>query len=768
MARFHIGVESALDPVTAQALRELPDHYHVCVGFNVPRTTRMAEALVLRLAGEQSAMFMVGTQHLDAPVRGAAHGPWDIRTEEDGAYYWDPYDTPLGDTNPLLGLQYTANKCQDWIAANLPALEDPLHPWHYDVRPQVFPRLLILTDFAVEVERHSWVWYFTDVQQFIEHLEAWRPRDPFPITPAVMRNLVAQFELEPEEPWDERPAEISVEALRDIQQEWRALGEEIRDLRNLLTQANEALGTIRNRGRQIDEALRHLSLGIESHPDLLAHLKSREESGIDDGAVDVEPEDDDAPAPKRRATKAAKAEEAEEAAPAKKTARKTKRAAEEPVQAAEDDGDDEPEPPKRGRRKVITAEAEAAAPAAAPAARRRRAATTDEVEPAPADHRRGAAEDSWDDVEVAERDLPAAASAPASRRGVAVEAEDHPGMHLKQPPAPDLPVADGPPPPPGSADNPIPRRRAAEEPVAPAAAAGPVLMRHPIPEQEPISRVRVRRPAELPPVDDAGGDEEPVDFSQYAPRLSDLLRPQGLAPRREFGDRPRFSSPLRDRPAGTAPSGREPMRLLPAAIRGLKYSPMSRTAGMIEQAFRRTMPHFALGPFGFPNFEAFLLAAIEQGVIQGAGGTYWLPEEKPLPPAKSPLGDALGGDLPPSTEQGLISLLSLTPDQQRWLIRTISDIEGRAEFLTLRYLALGMTYGRPMFPITEDEAVRLVEACRRLQIIVSQRETADDRPPYTLRLNREHPFVAAAMASAPLPSLEEWLQNPEPMGSREN
>ncbi|MEO7992805.1 MAG: hypothetical protein ABI743_00270, partial [bacterium] len=383
MARFHMGVETALDPFTAKALRELPDHYHVCVGFNVPRTTRMAEALVLRLAGDQSALFMIGTLHLDAAVRGSAHGPWEIAVEEDGELYWDPYDTPLGDTNPLLGLQYTANKAQDWIAANLPMLEDPLHPWGSEVRPQVFPRLLIVSEQPVEVERHSWVWYFTEAQQLVEHLEAWRPRDPFPITPHVLRKLVQAFNLTPEEAWDERPLDISTEAVRDIQREWASLGEEIRTLRNVLNEAQEALGAIRSRGRLVDEALRHLIAGLEEKTASDRARAAAQE--MDDDQDDYEEEPEPPPTPKRRPRVAAAPEPEPEPEPPK-PARKTRAA--KVIEAAPLDEDDEPEPEPEApkpRRRVLKAEA-APAPAAAvetAPVRRRRTATTDSAEDLP-------------------------------------------------------------------------------------------------------------------------------------------------------------------------------------------------------------------------------------------------------------------------------------------------------------------------------------------------------------------------------------------------
>lgn len=734
MARFHIGVESALDPLTAQALRELPDHYHVLVGFNVPRTTRMAEALVLRLAGEQSAIFMVGTCHLHTAVRGSAHGPWEMQTEEDGELYWDPYETSLGDTNPLLGLQYTANKCQDWIAANLPALEDPLHPWHFDVRPQVFPRLLIVSDEPVEVERHSWVWYFTDQQQLIEHLEAWRPRDPFPITQAVLRNLVTQFNLTPEEPWDDRPAEISVEALRDIQNEWRNLGDEIRVLRDLLTKATEALTAIRSRGRQVDEALRHLTLGIESHPDLVDHLRqqesdaprrtfrAQEDAGGEEVAVaprkrsigraapPPEPEDD-------FADEVEAEEEVEVAKPARKRA--VKAAAADPAPAPE--GDDDPEPPKKGTRKTVARKATTttakATTTTATKGRKKVAATEDLLESAPvvAEDRRpdtgtAASVIVLDSVAETAPDLPAAAS--ASAPSPAAETEATPGTRAPR----------------------MSRLRTLAPPKTPVTGGG---------EGATAS-------------EDSDDDDEVVDFSAFAPRLSDLLRPANLGGP-TFSERPRFTSPLRDRP-GSSLSGREPMRLLPAAIRGLPHNPSARTVERIERAFRRTMPHFALGPFGYPNFEAFLLSAMEQGIIRGEGGTYWLPDESPLPPASSSpaLSTAiLPGKVSPFAEQALVSLLSLNEEQLRWFVRTMMEIEQRAEFLTQRYLSRGLTYGRPLFPITEQEAEELVVAARKLRLLEEMEETSEDRPRFTLRVNRSHPVVRATVKGDPLPSLEQ-------------
>lgn len=757
MARFHVGVESALDPLTAQALRELPDHYHVLVGFNVPRTTRTAEALVLRLAGEQSAMFMVGTAHLHTAVRGTAHGGWEMQTEEDGEWYWDPYETPLGDTNPLLGLQYTANKAQDWIAANLPALEDPLHPWHFDVRPQVFPRLLIVSDQPVEVERHSWVWYFTDQQQLIEHLEAWRPRDPFPITQAVLRNLVAQFNLTPEEAWDDRPAEISVEALRDIQNEWRNLGEEIRVLRDLLTKANDALTAIRGRGRQVDEALRHLTLGIESHPELVDHLRQRDTAA----PRRVMREDEDAGgeevpvAPRKRATKAVieqgpEDEQIIEVAEAPKPTRKrvAKVAAVPEPEPADDGDDDEPTPPKRGTRKVVAKVAEAPAAKATTTATRGRKRVTEAVIETVS-------------IEEVRRPTGAAASAASSVSKV-----------ITSETAPTTPVA-------ASSSAPADPTVAAAEEAAPTASAARGRLRTmaslrpaPLAAEAPAARPALRTisaPAPTPPPAPAeeAEDDEPVDFSAFAPRLSDLLRPSNLGGGSGggFTERPRFTSPLRDRPMGASGGpGREPMRLLPAAIRGLPHSPSARTADRIERAFKRTMPHFALGPFGFPNFEAFLLSAIEQGIVRGEGGTYWLPDEAPLPPASTDVtaAGALAGRVSPFTEAALISLLSLNEEQQRWLIRTMVEIEQRAEFLTQRYLSRGLTYGRPLFPITEQEAEELVVAARKMRLLEEIEESSDDRPRFTLRVNRQHPVVAAALSGAPLPSLEMH----EPVASR--
>lgn len=749
MARFHIGVESALDPFTATALRELPDHYHVCVGFNVPRTTRMAEALILRLAGEQSALFMVGTLHVDAPLRGNAHGPWEIYIEEGRDGYWEPYDTPLGDTNPLLGLQYTANKAQDWIAANLPALEDPLHPWHADVRPQVFPRLLIVTEHPVDVERHSWVWYFSDAQQLIEHLEAWRPRDPFPITPAVLRNLVAAFGLEPEEPWDERPVDISAEALRDIQREWTALGEEIRGLRGLLTDAQEALGAIRSRGRQIDEALRHLARGIETGAATRStHADDDYDEDLDDDRTSTRSRDedddeiDDAPKPRKRAAKAAAPEviEATVDAPAKRSRAKAK---EEPVAVDDDDDDDggddaPPEPPRRGRPRKAEATPEPVAEVAAPVRTRRRAATTDEV-----------------DAEIeAERaaEIVAVAEPPTIRR-----------LSSRKPMwDPDDSEADE------SNEIDAPKQatviRQASTPASPRGAAADAagLMAATVSDLEDEIKIEKdndklkSKPADANTQDEQGQEQEdePIDFAAYGPTMPTMFR-RSPTQGGSMADGPRrFRGALAQRPSGVI-TGKEPLRLLPAAIRGLPHSPTSRTAARIEAAFKRTMPHFALGPFGYPSFEAFLLTAIEASVIRGEGGTYWLPEEGPLPPA--PEAAAAGPGRPRGAspqEQAIDNFLSLPESQQRWLVQQMSEIEGRAKFLTQRYLARGLTYGRPPIPLTEIEAEELVFASRKLRLLNEIESPFDEGPRFTLRLNRENPFVQAALSGAPLPDLE--------------
>jgi len=202
-------------------------------------------------------------------------------------------------------------------------------------------------------------------------------------------------------------------------------------------------------------------------------------------------------------------------------------------------------------------------------------------------------------------------------------------------------------------------------------------------------------------------------------------------------------------------TGKEPLRLLPAAIRGLPHNAISRTADRIERAFRRTMPHFALGPFGYPNFEAFLLSAVEAGVIRGQGGTYWLPEEGPLPGAPegqtAPAATPFGGF---TADSAIVSFISLTAEQQRWLIQQMAQIEARASFLTQRYLARGLTYGRPLFPLSEDEAEEFVYAARKLGLLEEVEESGEDRPRFTLRLRRGHPFVAAALNGTALPALE--------------
>ncbi|HYE79637.1 MAG TPA: hypothetical protein VEI97_16745, partial [bacterium] len=252
--------------------------------------------------------------------------------------------------------------------------------------------------------------------------------------------------------------------------------------------------------------------------------------------------------------------------------------------------------------------------------------------------------------------------------------------------------------------------------------------------------------------------EEPVDFSAYGPNMPTMFgRGPGRVSRPLTTESPRrFRGALAARPTGVI-TGKEPLRLLPAAIRGLPHNPSSRTATRIESAFKRTMPHFALGPFGYPSFEAFLLTAIEAGVIRGEGGTYWLPEESPLPPAPvssaSPSPGRPRGASP--QEQAIANFLSLPEAQQRWLVQQMAEIEGRAKFLTQRYLARGLTYGRPPIPLTEIEAEELVFASRKLRLLNEIESPFEDGPRFTLRVNRDHPFVQAALGGDPLPDLEE-------------
>ena len=728
MARFHHGVESALDPELSAALRELPDHYHVLIGFNVPRTTRVAEALVLRLAGEQSAMFMVSTIRMDAPLRGQAQGPWEILIEEDGERFWEEYIPPLGDTNPLLGLQYTANKCQDWIAANLPALEDPLHPWRVDVHPQVFPRLLILSDHPVEVERHSWVWYFDDSQQLVEHLEAWRPRDPFPLTPAVLRQIIEEFELEPEEPWDDRPVEITAESIKDLQREWVSLGHDISNLRKLLNQATEAVDSIRNRGRQIDDALKHLATGIEMET---SPMLSDGYDGADDDDEPVE-----ARKPRRRPATdddfpdddiddvedIADEEEEVEEQPRPKRRRAAKEEIEE-VEASgddDDDGDDEPPKPKKRRRISTTDEDAGEAPTRT---RRRRVSTK--------------ADATVDVVTTDEETADAVSSIASDESGAALEIASKDSLESVDAPAAEVVEEQEP--------EPVKKPTVKKKRVTPKKV-------EPKPEPEPVT-------AEESSEDKA--PDEPIDYSAYAPTLPSFSgRPQPGKRVVSAGggmQRSHVGSPM-IRQMGSSARSNEPMRLLPAAIRSLPHSPTARTAARIEAAFRRIMPHFALGPFGFSSFEQFLNLAVEDGRIRGGEGTYWLPEENALPPAQgfSGTGAQAISKTAAMVEKAVAVLLELPEEQQRWLIKEFFSIQGRARFLTQRYIARGLTYGRPPVPLTESEADDLVLAAKHLKLLRESESPHDDAPRYTLEVNTDHPFVQAVVSEdKTLPNLDE-------------
>ena len=245
MARIFVGDRSKITPQVMEKVQTLSDDFWVLAEFTV---TRNVDWLLIRPMGNAPAVvILVETKGIKGRMRGSTNGPWQ---QEISPNEWVGVESPnAADVNFYFQAVNTVNALIEWLRNNAPVIgEGTPFPWS-EIR--IWPDLLLLAPvpglahlLPVGPDNKFGMW-FTDVDKWIAHAEAWRPRIGPPITHGDVENLVNYLKLTPllegqpiplpDFPWEE---EADIQA---TQRRVRSLEQRVDRLETVLKEMGRAL-----------------------------------------------------------------------------------------------------------------------------------------------------------------------------------------------------------------------------------------------------------------------------------------------------------------------------------------------------------------------------------------------------------------------------------------------------------------------------------------------------------------------------------------------
>ncbi len=122
MARIYLGNQEPSDRGVLEALRRLPDEFHVFVEFTVTYSSkqRQVDFLVIREEVRPCSLFLLEVKNERRRLRGTVNGPWEVY-DEDAAVWRELPVSNSRDQNPLQQAQNTARLLRDWIISMQPS-----------------------------------------------------------------------------------------------------------------------------------------------------------------------------------------------------------------------------------------------------------------------------------------------------------------------------------------------------------------------------------------------------------------------------------------------------------------------------------------------------------------------------------------------------------------------------------------------------------------------------------------------------------------------
>lgn len=218
MAHVYIGDKSKVDSEVLEAVKLLPDDFHVFAEFVVGQ--RNIDWFICRVASAEAHSTVVVTElkRVSRPLRGQMNSIW--QSQDSQGFWQNIVPSNNSDTNYYYQAVNSANAVKTWMYNNQrlfletpePRLEHVFKAW---------PDLLLLSEnnithqlpYAPDNRYGAW---FMSLPPWITHLENWRPNMGLPLSATELQNLgqalglthmwpIAQPAIPPEDPVSAAP-----------------------------------------------------------------------------------------------------------------------------------------------------------------------------------------------------------------------------------------------------------------------------------------------------------------------------------------------------------------------------------------------------------------------------------------------------------------------------------------------------------------------------------------------------------------------------------
>jgi len=243
MAKFYMGNLESADKGMWEALRALPDEYHVFVEFQIPdpQRQRQVDFLVIRDTPDTGCLFLLEVKNERRRLRGTINGPWQY---EEAAAAWMPlFTSNRQDQNPLQQAYNTAMVMKNWLLSMQALIQDPDDPWIDPYQTlTIFPRLVLPfahRDNQLQIDRFTW--RFDSYDEALDSLMKFMPREAFHMGRPEIERLAQHLGVKylPDEPRPQVETGVGLSGLRgefrELISQVAALRQEMQALRTAMT-----------------------------------------------------------------------------------------------------------------------------------------------------------------------------------------------------------------------------------------------------------------------------------------------------------------------------------------------------------------------------------------------------------------------------------------------------------------------------------------------------------------------------------------------------
>jgi hypothetical protein len=199
MAHIFCGDERRLDTDVLEAVKTLPDSYWVLAEFDLSRNV---DWFIVRASqnSEPSLLILTELKRVSQPLEGDINGSWSIWSPE--LQSWTAYETSEQSMNPYWQAVDTGNALKEWLWNNQSRyLDRPAPNGEREEAFKIWPDLLILSPPSTHHRlpfrpSNGYGRWFYDVDQWIHHIDSWRPKESnIDLSPVEIQKLAELLSL---------------------------------------------------------------------------------------------------------------------------------------------------------------------------------------------------------------------------------------------------------------------------------------------------------------------------------------------------------------------------------------------------------------------------------------------------------------------------------------------------------------------------------------------------------------------------------------------